>query len=154
MNHIVNRGGTGRVGDLGQLQGSASSDSGSERTAPASHRPRTSPRGVRWRLSTTLCCLLLAIGFESLGGAVEGLELKQSTIDNGGGRIAAADVAVTSSIGQHDASRSPSSGSRFVVSGGFWRSDDAEMANGGELIFRSGFEAPPALHLSDAEVAE
>lgn len=70
------------------------------------------------------------------GGAQSGgsLEIRRSTIDGGGGVVAAPPLRLTGTLGQPDAQRF-SAGS-LVLRGGFWGARVAAA----DSIFRDGFE--------------
>jgi len=68
---------------------------------------------------------------QSSGG---GFAITSYTVDNGGGRSTGGNFILIGTIGQHDASRTVSSGDDFLLAPGFW-------AKAIDRIFSDGFES-------------
>ena len=90
--------------------------------------------------SRQLCFALLFIGFLTVSGVISAQSsggdfvMTKSTIDNGGGVSSGGEFSLTGTIGQPDANSQISSGSDFVLAGGFW-------AKIFDSMFKDGFES-------------
>jgi hypothetical protein len=86
------------------------------------------------KTTVILVALLCASGLifaQSSGGEYE---VTKSTIDSGGGTSTGGDFSLTGTIGQPDSNAQISSGSEFLLAGGFW-------AKAIDTIFKNGFES-------------
>jgi hypothetical protein len=93
-------------------------------TIPLMHRKLTV-------ILTVLISASALVFAQSSGGA---FEITKSTIDSGGGTSAGGDFSLTGTIGQPDSNAQISSGSEFLLAGGFW-------AKAIDTIFKNGFES-------------
>ncbi|MBN8482161.1 MAG: hypothetical protein J0L88_11290 [Xanthomonadales bacterium] len=103
---------------------------------PSPHRPiAPTSRGTgSWRLAGSLALAMLGVGavHAQSGGA---FAITRSTVDSGGGDVAAAPWGLRSTAGQPDAGHA--SGGAFAVRGGFWGSRSNPPS---DSLFTHGFE--------------